>query len=140
MKPDRELVVYWDASAVLSALFRDTHSADAIRWSQREAVHLLSSLAWVEVQAVIARLERERVIAEVLAAAARDALASGPWRRLHGSPDWDQAERLARRWPLRGADLWHLALCKTLQPDLPELVLLTFDGRLQAAAGGEGLA
>jgi hypothetical protein len=47
--------------------------------------------------------------------------------------------RLARSWPLRGADLWHLAAAKALQTELPELRLLSFDSRLTAAAHGEGL-
>jgi hypothetical protein len=41
---------------------------------------------------------------------------------------------------LRGADLWHLALAKTLQADLPELGLVTFDEALAEAAVGEGLS
>ena len=47
---------------------------------------------------------------------------------------------LASKWPLRGADLWHLATAKTLQKDLPELTVLTFDNRLYVAALGEKLA
>lgn len=46
---------------------------------------------------------------------------------------------LASKWPLRGADLWHLAAAKTLQKDLPELTVLTFDNRLYVAALGEKL-
>ena len=34
----------------------------------------------------------------------------------------------------------HLAMAKALQVDIPELMLLTFDERLRAAAEGEGLA
>lgn len=39
-----------------------------------------------------------------------------------------------------GADLWHLAMTSSLRPDLPEIVLLTFDNALSAAAIGEGMA
>jgi hypothetical protein len=40
---------------------------------------------------------------------------------------------------LRGADLWHLASAKTLQEELPELILLTFDDQLMNAVTGERL-
>ena len=139
MRTGREAAVYWDASAVLSALFQDRYSAEALAWSRRPGAHLLSSLAWAEVHAVIARVERERALAGVLVAAAREAVDSGPWRLLNITPAWESAEILAAKWPLRGADLWHLSAAKTLQDELPELVLLTFDSRLKSAALGEGL-
>jgi len=40
---------------------------------------------------------------------------------------------------LKGADLWHLATAKTLQEQIPELVMFTFDDRLRVAAEGENL-
>lgn len=78
-------------------------------------------------------------MAPVLAGAAREVLATGPWRRANVTPDWELVVSLTRRWPLRGADLWHLAAAKELQTDLPELTLLSFDARLATAAAGEGL-
>lgn len=63
----------------------------------------------------------------------------GRWRRLHVVFAWEAVEGLAAAWPLRDADLWHLAAARALQADLPELVLLTFDKRLREAAVGEGL-
>jgi predicted nucleic acid-binding protein len=132
-------VVYWDSSAVLSSLFADAHSEQAIGWSRRDAVHLLSSLAHAETVAVIARLEREQHLPKALSESARDALARGPWRRLMVLPEWDLVDEMATKWPLRGADLWHLATALTLQRELPSLGLLTFDTRLAAAASGTGL-
>lgn len=133
-------VVYWDASAVLPLLFADSHTGAASAWMTLDgAVHLLSSLAYTETSAVIARLERERALSEVLAQTAWNSLASWPWRRMTVQPDWDTVHPLARRWPLRGADLWHLACARSLQKHLPELHLLTFDARLHEAARGEGL-
>lgn len=78
MSPEVAGVVYWDSSAVLSALFRDRHSADASRRARGSEVHFLSTLAWAEVHAVITRMERERVLAKVLVAAAREALERAP--------------------------------------------------------------
>jgi predicted nucleic acid-binding protein len=102
-------------------------------------VHFLSTLTWAEVYAVISRVERERALAKVLVAAAREVLEGGPWRRLNAVPDWKLVRDLSSKWPLRGADLWHLAVAKSLQGELPELAFLSFDVRLAAAAKGEGL-
>ena len=102
------------------------------------ATHVISSLAWAETHAVIARIERERALANALVDAARETLSRGPWRRLTLDPDGTIVARLARAWPLRGADLWHLATAKTLQAEIPELTFLSFDTRLNAAAYGEG--
>jgi protein-S-isoprenylcysteine O-methyltransferase Ste14 len=137
---DAHVVTYWDTSAVLSALFRDEHSERALAHSCAAGTHLLSSLAWAEAYAVIARLERERAVATVLADAAREVLETGPWRRVNVVPGWNAVRSLAKAWPLRGADLWHLAAAKELKADLPELSLLTFDARLTVAAQGEGLS
>lgn len=140
MEPKASLgVLYWDTSAVMSALFRDHNSDQAAAAAHEPGTHLISSLGWAESHAVIARIERERALASVLVAAAREALESGPWARVNVDPAWQQIGALARAWPLRGADLWHLAAAKALQSELPELRLLTFDTRLTAAAHGEGL-
>lgn len=134
------LVLYWDASAVLSLLFADCHSVAALEWWQREGcVHLLSTLAYVETSAVIARLQREKALPDLLAQEARRYLEAWPWRRTTTQPDWESVAPLAANWPLRGADLWHLACAVTLRRQLPELQLLTFDSNLLEAARGEGL-
>lgn len=132
-------VVYWDASAVLSALFEDAHSAEALARSREPGVQLLSSLSWAEVHAVVARLRRERVLADLLIDAALDHLARGPWRRARVTPEWGVVGELAGRHALRGADLWHLAAAVTLRDALPEIRVLSFDERLGAAAREEGL-
>ncbi|MDQ7843993.1 MAG: PIN domain-containing protein [Armatimonadota bacterium] len=140
MTSPAQAVVYWDSSAILSALFKDRHSARAAAAARTAGLHLLSSLAWAEVHAVIARIAREQVLAGVLVEAARETLEHGPWRRVTVAPDWRQVGALASRWPLRGADLWHLGAAKTLQRELPALRVLTFDARLAEAARAEGLA
>jgi len=132
--------LYWDSSAVLSALLQDKYSKDAAAHSHSGGLHLLSSLTWAETHAVLARIERERVLTQVLVRAAREALDTGPWRRVTISPEWKRMRTLASRWPLRGADLWHLAAAIGLKDDLPELQLLSYDAWLAAAAEGEGLA
>ncbi len=131
-------VVYWDSSAIVSALFADRYSDTASAAARAPGTHLVSSLGWAEVHAVIARIEREQALSPVLIAAAREAIERGPWVSVSVDPNRLLIATLARAWPLRGADLWHLAAAKVLQADLPELRLLSFDARLAEAARGEG--
>lgn len=132
-------VIYWDASAILSALFTDSHSSWAQDWSLRPSQHLVTSLGWAEVHAVAGRLVRQELLTRDAVDTARTRLRDGPWRAVHVAPSWDALEGLAGKWSLRGADLWHLAAATGLAAELPELVLLTFDRRLLDAANGEGI-
>jgi len=131
--------LYWDASAVLSVLFRDAFTDDAQMRVQEKGVHLMSTLTYAETCAVIARMQREAILSDILIKASFEALEQGPWRRLTIWPQWVTVRVLSEKWPLRGADLWHLSAAKSLQKELPELRLLTFDNRLHKAAQGEGL-
>lgn len=138
---EANVVVYWDASAVLSLLFEDIHTENALSWWKRSrTVHLLSSLAFVETVAVIGRLGRTGSLDTPLVEKAYANLTAWGWRRTSIQPDPDLAKTYARRWPLRGVDLWHLACACTLRRQLPELRLLTFDNRLHEAAVGEEVA
>jgi predicted nucleic acid-binding protein len=132
-------VIYWDTSAILSVLFKDEHSKKAKKLADQEGVHLISSLGYAETCAVLARIGREGLLSDILVKAAFEVLETGPWRRTHLSPAWEDLRDLCKKWPLRGADLWHLAAAKRIQKELPELSLLTFDKRLKNAANGEGL-
>ncbi len=131
--------VYWDASAILSVLFEDEHSKKATLIADEKALHLISTLGYAESCAVLARIKREGMISEILVRVAFDALDAGIWRRLNIAPALEDCRDLCSRWPLRGADLWHLATAKRIQKEIPELSLLTFDQRLKHAAEGEGL-
>ena len=132
--------LYWDASAILSVLLDDGHSRTARRRLGTQGPHLISSLAFVEVCAVLTRLSRERRLSARERRLVIGSLQARPWSALHLEPDRRLAADLADRHGLRGADLWHLAAATTLARELPGLVLLTFDSRLAAAARGEGLA
>jgi predicted nucleic acid-binding protein len=123
---------------MVSALFTDRHSDTASAAARAPGTHLVSSLGWAEVHAVIARIEREQALSPALIAAARKAIERGPWVGVSVDPNRLLMATLARAWPLRGADLWHLTAAKMLQADLPELRLLSFDARLAEAAQGEG--
>jgi len=132
-------VLYWDASAIVSAIVRDERSDRVEDLVSRDATHLVSSLAWAETHAVVARAERDGRLAPVLCDAARDALNAPLWRRANIAPDWNIVANLARSRALRGADLWHLATAKTLLADIPELLFVSFDQRLVDAATEAGL-
>lgn len=127
-------VVYWDASAILSALIQDEYSDQAHKWSKRKGIHLLSTLSCAEVYAVLFRLQREKNITHTVVSDLIERFEFGPWQKLTLQPMWDDIKALASQRPLRGADLWHLATAITLQKEIPELVLLTFDKKLQSAA------
>jgi predicted nucleic acid-binding protein len=132
-------VIYWDTSAVLSALFKDSHTGSALNWAQKSAHHLISSLAYAEAGAVISRMRREGILTDESVDSALGSLDGGPWQYLNLSPDRQTVRSLAGKVHLRGADLWHLAAAKTLQTRLPEIHLLTFDRLLETAAREEGL-
>lgn len=133
--------LYWDASALLSALVRDRFSRTAISAAaDRATAHLISSLAVAEVHAVLARLARSGALPGPAVRNVAAALSAGPWRLVRCHPDIGDLETLAVRHPLRGADLWHLAAAADLAVSLPGLRLLTFDARLREAAVAEGLA
>jgi len=131
---------YWDSSAIVSALFPDSHTDEAQAEVRKSNVHLMSSRAWVETLAILARTEREGAMPADRIEAAYEVLAGRVWRRVDVLPRWEGIRGLARTWALKGADLWHLAAAKGLREEVPGLRLLSFDRRLQAAARGEGLA
>lgn len=132
-------VVYWDSSGILSVFFEDAHSKKVLAWLKKKGIHLISSLGYAEVCAVISRLRREKLVSDVLLNAALDTLSAGPLRQLKIQPDRKWMVSLSAKWPLRGADLWHLAAAKTLAEQVPEMILLTLDSRMRDAARQEGL-
>jgi len=138
MDKGKDVYIYWDASAVLSTLVKDSHSDGALRWIRKEGLHLLSTLAYAEVISVLDRMERERVLTGVLVRSAFQALHEGPWRYLNLCPAREHMDFLKGKYPLRGADFWHLALARSLKKDIPELMVLTFDSRLREGAEKEG--
>ena len=138
MDKGKDVYIYWDASAVLSTLVKDSHSDGALKWIRKEGLHLLSTLTYAEVIAVLDRMERERVLTGVLVRSAFQALHEGPWRYLNLCPAREHMDFLKGKYPLRGADFWHLALARSLKKDIPELMVLTFDNRLREGAEKEG--
>ena len=134
---EKQVVIYWDASAILSSLLLDENSQDAQKWASQSGHHFISHLSYAEVLAVLSRIRREGNLVPLLVDAAVEVLENGPWRRLFIVPQWNIIKDLSNKWSLRGADLWHLSTAKGLQELFPELQLLTYDTRLLSAAQGE---
>jgi predicted nucleic acid-binding protein len=134
------LAFYWDASALLSVLVEDAHTLAARKISSRPGLHLISSLAHVEASAVLHRLARQGVLPSLEAARLLDGLEHGPWRHSPASPSRKVLRTLNGRHPLRGADLWHLALLLTLGREHHPFALVSYDLRLIDAAVAEGIA
>lgn len=133
-------VLYWDSSAVFSVLFQDDHSEKAGKWIKKPGVHLISSLVNAEVYAVVSRLKKENILANLLYDAVIKAFEAGPWRQIYTHPDRTILKSIASKYYLRGADLWHFCTVAQLQDQLPEIKLLTFDQRLNKAAASAGFS
>jgi predicted nucleic acid-binding protein len=132
-------VVYWDASAILSALVQDDHTLEAQDWLKKRGAHVVSTLSYAEVLAVFERLRRSGVVSDSSVDRSLEGFERGPWQRLDLQPDWGDIRSLSSKWSLRGADLWHLSTAMGLRRETGEMVLLTFDKRLRLAAKGMGL-
>ncbi len=132
-------VIYWDSTALLSYLFKDSNSEVVMEKVRQKGVHLLTTLTIAEVYTVISSVRRKRLLPEMLADSLFELLESGPWSKLNIVPDSVTLRELACKWPLRGRGLWHLATAKTLQQEFPELMILTFDRELARASKGEHL-
>lgn len=140
MKLNEKVIIYWDSSAILSAIWLDMHSENARIALQSHAVHLISSLAMSEVCSVLFRHGREYKANQDSVHQAYQQFLFGPWQRLNMLPDWEMFRSMAEKWSLRGADLWHLAMAKSIAQEFPELQVLSFDRKMLEAAEGEGLA
>ena len=134
------MVLYWDASAVLSVLVEDEHSATAQEIARKKGIHFTSTLCSAETYAVLSRLRHEGALTNILYQSAQEVFESGPWRKIFIQPDWPIIKSLSSQYLLRGVDLWHMATVKTIQRELPEVEILTFDKKLLAVAEDEKIA
>jgi len=139
MKTPKLVAVYWDPTCVLSAIFQDSNSEKALSMSGRKGVHFFSTLCYAQVCSVLTRIQKEKKLTEVLIDVAFATLKTGPWRRLNIWPEWTILIALSEKFSLNASNLWHLASAKTLQKQLPELTLFTFDEELKKAAQEEDL-
>jgi len=92
-------VIYWDSTALLSYLIRDSHSDQAQARAKQKGVHLLTTLAIAEVYTVLSRIQREKVLPDLVVESLFEMLESGPWSRLNIVPDSMAMRKIACRWP-----------------------------------------
>jgi predicted nucleic acid-binding protein len=95
--PETSVVICRDSSAVISGLFKDPNSRRAKAMAERDGLHLLTTLAYAEVNAVMARMKRDDTLTQVLFQSAHEILDRGPWRRISIAPEWTMTRRLAAK-------------------------------------------
>ena len=142
---------YLDTSALVKRYVDETGSPwlrvllDAAPCPSVVLVHLVV----VEMTSALMRRVREGVVSATVYAQAQNAFLSdclGQYELVTAVDDViDQANRLLEKHPLRAYDAIHLAAAMVskqalLADDLPPLVFLSADDRLNRAAAAEGLA
>jgi predicted nucleic acid-binding protein len=136
-------VKYWDASAIVPLLVRQTRTKFVTALRAKDPIVSVWWGAVVECTSALARLLREDAIER------RDA-ASGLQRLLQFEAEWIEVEpsiavrngacRLLRAHPLRAADALQLSAALHLSEELGEPVeMVCFDDRLADAARAERL-
>jgi uncharacterized protein len=137
-----------DTSALVAAYVREERSAAVVRHLLSAEVVAVSHLAWGELHAALARLQREQRLDPGLADQARDRIRDD-WatfvrvrvdQRLHS-----ETARLLRQHLLRGADAVHLASAllihrRLAEPSGQQASFLVADAALARAAVDEGLS
>jgi len=135
-------VRFWDTSAFIPLLVRQSESATAIAWMQEDDAVVLWTLALVEAVSAIRRLLREGALDESAARSAEQRLTE-LLPAVHAVVDIERVKatalRLLRVHPVRAADALQLGAALEWSEGQPAgRVLLTFDGRLASAAQREG--
>jgi predicted nucleic acid-binding protein len=131
------VVIYWDASAILSVLVEDGHSQKAQKYINKRGVHFLSTLAAAETYAVLSRMKFDGILTTILYKSALEVFENSPLRKIYIQPEWKIIQKLSSLYVLKGADLWHLATVETIKMDLPETKIITFDKKLSSASKKE---
>jgi uncharacterized protein len=138
----KEHVFYWDSSALIKRYIEEDGS-NFVRSLSEGRPNFTAALSHAEILATFYRLRRDgrasQFELEKLLGFFFD-----DWKNLlivsYGAQVQRTAEKSIERSPLKGADLVHLASALKLVEEGLEVVLLTFDSRLEKAAQDHGLA
>ena len=133
------MVIYWDTSAILSILVEDGHSKKSTEIIKQTGLHLTSTLGIAETYAVLKRMNHEKVLADILYESAIESFTNSAIRRINTQPHQDVLQDLSSQYVLKGADLWHLAVVKTIQSELHEVRIFSFDKQLMTGSEKEGV-
>ena len=129
------MIVYMDASVLMSIIVSDANSNKVSRWYGRVTGSvIISDLANLEVCAVISREHRAKRFSRAVAEKALsdfDALRAASDHLNHGAQEYALADRFIRDFDskLMAADALHLASAKSVAA-----AIATFDARLVNAA------
>lgn len=135
---------FWDASALVPLVCRESESARCRGWLREDPVLVVWGLAATEIVSALARRRREGALREPAFGAAKR-------RLLQLEEAWNEvtnldavrarARRLLEVHPLRAADALHLAAALLAAEERPRGVgFVTLDRRLADAADREGFA
>jgi hypothetical protein len=128
------MIAYWDTSALLALVFKEIHTPAALQANATATANY--AWRWLEVEARAGLLRRRAT--ESAWAELQVHLHSITWLDL---PVADHPALLAlnQRHRLRAADAGHLHCFQRAAHVLPDLVLVSFDAELTAAARSEKL-
>lgn len=133
---------FWDSSALVPLVCRETESARCRSWLRADPVMLVWALAAPEVISALARKRREGALGAPVFASAKRRLAKleNAWSEVtHYEAVRARSRRLLESHPLSAADALHLAAALVAVEDQTAHVgFVTFDRRLNEAAEKEG--
>jgi predicted nucleic acid-binding protein len=135
-------VRFWDSSAIVPLVCRETQSARCRTWLRTDDVVIVWALAATEVVSALARKRRDGSLASAVFAMAKQRLGQieSSWNEV---VQYDavraRARRLLESHSLRAADALHLAAALVVFEERPAgIEFVTFDNRLAEAADKEG--
>ncbi|MDP9177966.1 MAG: type II toxin-antitoxin system VapC family toxin [Gemmatimonadota bacterium] len=135
---------FWDTSALVPLVIRQSSSSKADRWYAEEASVAIWTLATVEIASALWRLRREDALTEKETSAAElraEELASASYIVADVDSVKTLAARLLRVHALRAADALQLGAALVWASGLPQgKTLHTLDERLALAARREGFS
>ena len=133
---------FWDSSALVPLVCRETASPRCRAWLRADPVMLVWALAATEVCSALARKRRSGDLPAALhnAAKRRLAILEGTWNEItHYDAVRTRARRLLEAHPLSAADALHLAAALVAVEERPGgFGFVTFDAHLAEAAEREG--
>ncbi len=135
--------VYAETSAVLSWLFGETTSAEAMKRINEAETITTSVLTLLEVERALIRAERQDLLSagECQRLRGMFARASRSWMLMEMSEDVRTgAGRVFPVEPVRTLDALHLATALLWTQAFPDLRMLTFDQRINANSRALGIA
>lgn len=132
----QNLHLYWDTSAIIPLLIEEKHTLRATEIAHRSHLNVISTLGFSEIMATLSRMPD--VNAQIGRNKFLEDHQKGVWSLTQLQPSFKTIELFSSRYPLKGADLWHLSVFYEIKKEFPSIQLLTFDQQLMSTAQKEG--